>query len=72
MAEHVSFTAWLKTHADEDSLLGSLARYAKSDPQWPADGDLQADRRYLQTMGASPEFESALVQAWEKYQSLQL
>lgn len=65
MAE--SFTTWLFDQASLQTPVGDLARDAKADGRWPADGDPDQCRAYLAGRGSYAARE-ALEEAIEEYQ----
>jgi hypothetical protein len=67
VTDSTGFSEWLRGHAKEESLTGSLARCAVDDQNWPAQGDLATYQDHLAEVGASPELDSALHMAWEKF-----
>ncbi|MFD3589688.1 YozE family protein [Streptomyces sp. NPDC058683] len=62
-----SFTAWLKTHADQDNPVGDLAREVSRDPDWPSRRGLPGQRTYLDERGAIPAAMETLERAWTQY-----
>ncbi|MFJ1971852.1 YozE family protein [Streptomyces sp. NPDC087903] len=69
MSKPKSFTAWLKTHADESSAIGDLARDVSHDPGWPSRKGLPGQRTYLEECGAIPAAIEALERAWTRYEA---
>lgn len=65
--DSAGFSEWLRGYAREESLIGSLARCAVDDKNWPARGDLTTYQEHLAEVGATPELDSALYLAWEKF-----
>ena len=65
--DSTGFTEWLRSSAKEESLIGGLARCAVEDQNWPARGDLTTYQEHLAEVGASPELDSALYMAWQKF-----
>ncbi|MFC9751985.1 YozE family protein [Streptomyces sp. NPDC056921] len=67
MTSTQSFTAWLKTHAKDDSAIGDLARDVAADPDWPTGKQLKGQRDYLHEVGAVPAAVETLERAWRLY-----
>lgn len=62
-----SFTAWWKTHADQDNAIGDLAREVSRDPDRPSRKGLPGQRTYLDERGAVPAAMETLERAWTQY-----
>ncbi|MEU6509318.1 YozE family protein [Streptomyces sp. NPDC046942] len=71
MPKSKSFTAWLKTHVDQHSAIGDLARDVSADPDWPSRKGLPGQRDYLEECGAIPAAVEALERAWTQYEAYQ-
>jgi hypothetical protein len=69
MAKLKCFTVWLKTHVDQSSAIGDLARDVSRDPDWPARRGLPDQRAYLEERGAIPAAIEALESAWSRYEA---
>ncbi|GGY95715.1 YozE family protein [Streptomyces poonensis] len=69
MPKSKSFTAWLKTQADQRSAIGDLARDVSADPDWPSRKGLPGQRDYLEECGAIPAAVDALERAWVQYEA---
>ncbi|MFJ1870427.1 YozE family protein [Streptomyces sp. KS_5] len=69
MPKPKNFTTWLKTHVDQSSAIGDLARDVSHDPDWPARRGLPAQRTYLEERGAIPAAIEALERAWSRYEA---
>ncbi|MFD7999699.1 YozE family protein [Streptomyces mirabilis] len=63
-----SFTAWLKTHADQDNAMGDLARDVSRDPEWPSRKGLPGQHTYLEERGAISAAIETLERAWTQYE----
>ncbi|CAN5453493.1 hypothetical protein BH09PSE4_BH09PSE4_13780 [soil metagenome] len=57
------FGRWLLDQAHRDDVIGELAKCAKSDRRFPADGDANAVSRLLNSQGADPDMHLALEEA---------
>ncbi|GGW58274.1 hypothetical protein GCM10010503_39140 [Streptomyces lucensis JCM 4490] len=69
MSKPKSFTAWLKTHADQHNAIGDLARDVSADPNWPSRRGRQGQRDYLEECGAVTGAIETLERAWTQYES---
>lgn len=69
MPKPKSFTAWLKTHVDQHSSIGDLARDVSADPDWPSRKGLPGQRDYLEERGAISEAIETLERAWTQYEA---
>lgn len=58
--EKPAFGRWLLLQADAGGFLGQLAQAAKNDRGFPKDGDPEAVRKRLNTLGADPDMHEAL------------
>lgn len=58
--ERAPFGRWLLQQTDCEGLLGQLAQAAKGDRGFPKDGDAEAVRKRLNTLGADPDMHEAL------------
>jgi len=58
--EKPPFARWLLLQADQSGFLGQLALAAKGDRGFPKDGDAEAVRKRLNTLGADPDMHEAL------------
>jgi hypothetical protein len=68
--EKPAFARWLLLQADQDGFLGQLAQSARGDRGFPKDGDAEAVRKRLNTLGADPDMREALDDAeleWSVY-----
>ncbi|MBC3988738.1 hypothetical protein H8N00_07520 [Streptomyces sp. AC563] len=68
MPKPKSFTAWLKTHGDQQNAIGDLARDVSADPSWPTRRGRQGQLDYLEERGAIPKAIEALDRAWDQYE----
>lgn len=66
MPKPQTFTAWLKTHADQPSAMGDLARDASADLDWPSRKGLPGQRDYLEERGAIPAAIDTLERVWKQ------
>ncbi|WP_405778327.1 YozE family protein [Streptomyces sp. NBC_00859] len=69
MPKPKSFTAWLKTHADQHNAIGDLARDVSADPDWPSRKGRQGQLDYLEECGAITAAIETLERAWTKYEA---
>ncbi|MET7704456.1 YozE family protein [Streptomyces sp. NPDC005485] len=69
MPKPKSFTAWLKTHANQQNAIGDLARDVSADPNWPSRKGLPGQRDYLEERGAVDKAVAALERAWSQYEA---
>ncbi|MEU9246386.1 YozE family protein [Streptomyces shenzhenensis] len=58
----------MKTHTDQDSAIGDLARDVSRDPDWPSRKGLPGQRTYLDERGAVSATVEALERAWAQYE----
>ena len=68
MPKPKSFTAWLKTQADQSTAIGDLARDVSHDPDWPSRRGLPGQRTYLEERGAIEAAIETLELAWTRYE----
>jgi hypothetical protein len=61
--EKPTFARWLLLQADQKGFLGQLAQAAKGDRGFPKDGDPEAVRKRLNTLGADPDMHEAFDEA---------
>lgn len=69
-AEPVLFGRWVLEQSDRGGFIGELATAAKADRQFPKDGDPEAVRKRLSSLGADPDMHEALDDAeldWKAY-----
>lgn len=69
-AEREPFGRWLLAQVDREDAIDELAKAARQDPGFPKDGDPDAVRKRLSTLGADPEMHEALDDAeldWASY-----
>ncbi|WP_282793728.1 YozE family protein [Streptomyces sp. CC224B] len=64
-----NFTAWLKTHTDQRTAIGDLARDVSGDPGWPSGKGRQGQLDYLEECGAIPDAVETLERAWTEYEA---
>ncbi|WP_329057257.1 sterile alpha motif-like domain-containing protein [Streptomyces sp. NBC_01453] len=69
MPKPMSFTAWLKTHANQSSAIGDLARDVSADPEWPSRSGRQGQLDYLEGRSAVAGAIQALERAWTQYEA---
>ena len=69
MPKPKSFTAWLKTHADQRNAIGDLARDVSADPDWPSRKGRQEQLDYLEERGAIDAAIETLERAWTQYEA---
>lgn len=65
----LSFTDWLKRHANRNSPLGDLAKDMIDDATWPTYDSLDKYRTYLDTQNACLDAIEALNRAWKSYKT---
>jgi hypothetical protein len=58
--ERAPFGRWLLLQSERDGFLGQLAQAARGDRGFPKDGDPEALRKRLNTLGADPDMHEAL------------
>ena len=68
MPKPKTFTAWLKTHADQSSAIGDLAQDVSADPEWPSRTGLPGQRDYLEERGPIPAAIETWERAWKQYE----
>ncbi|MFF5002058.1 YozE family protein [Streptomyces phaeochromogenes] len=69
MPKPKSFTAWLKTYADQHNAIGDLARDVSADPGWPSRKGRQGQLDYLEECGAIDAAVETLERAWTQYEA---
>lgn len=68
--EPVPFGRWVLQQLDRGGFIGELAKAAKADRGFPKDGDPEAVRKRLSSLGADPDMHEALDDAeldWKAY-----
>lgn len=60
LEEKPAFARWLLLQVDQPGFLGQLAQAARGDRGFPKDGDAEAVRKRLNTLGADPDMHEAL------------
>lgn len=69
MPKPKSFTAWLKTQAEQDNAIGDLARDVSADPDWPSRKGRRGQLDYLEERGAIQAAIDTLERAWTQYEA---